>query len=61
MCSLGMDKIFMVYAVENEKSKRSFIAGEQGQDVRDFDFFTHDGINKIYFGGTAAAIFEWTY
>ena len=77
MCSLGMDKMFMMYAVENEKSKRSLgksiifhkifinfliiVAGEQGVEVRTFDFFNHDGTNKVYFAGTAASIFEWTY
>ena len=76
MCSLGMDKMFMMYNVENEKSKRSLCkyifvsfspifyniaAGEQGVEVRTFDFFNHDGTNKVYFAGTAASIFEWTY
>lgn len=36
-------------------------AGEQGVEVRTFDFFNHDGTNKVYFAGTAASIFEWTY
>lgn len=60
MVTLGLDKQLVYYSVENNKNKKLFTTSGQGEETRSFDFFNHNGIQKVYVGGTSCAVSEWT-